>query len=151
MFTDVIQTRIEQGAREEGVDPPPLHNEPKPPYVQLMTVHAAKGLEFPVVIIPEVQADLVRDNENMQPDYVVQSDHSPADVFGLDINPRLSRIEQARNVFNQRERMGQRDHLEEEMRLLYVALTRTKETSVLIGAGSGRPNSKRASLLLLAG
>jgi DNA helicase II / ATP-dependent DNA helicase PcrA len=142
MFTDVLQTRIEQGAREEDVDPPPLQKAPKPPYVQLMTVHAAKGLEFPVVIIPEVQADLVRDNENKQPDYVVQSDLSAADIFGLDINPRLSGIEQVRNTFNQRERMGQRDRLEEEMRLLYVALTRTREIAVLIGAGWGRPNER---------
>jgi len=142
MFTDVLQARIEQGAREEGVDPPPLQKDPKPPYVQLMTVHAAKGLEFPVVIIPEVQADLVRENENIQPNYVVQSDLSAADIFGLDINPRLSGIEQARNIFNLRERMGQPDRLEEEMRLLYVALTRTKEIAVLVGAGRGRPNAR---------
>lgn len=142
MFTDVLQTRIEQGAREEAVDPPPLQKDPKLPYVQLMTVHAAKGLEFPVVIIPEVQADLVRDNENLQPDYVVQSDLSAVDAFGLDINPRLSGARQARNAFNQRERMGQRDRLEEEMRLLYVALTRTREITVLVGAGQGEPNER---------
>lgn len=46
MFTDVLQTRIEQGAREEAVDPPPLQEDPKPPYVQLMTIHAAKGLKI---------------------------------------------------------------------------------------------------------
>jgi DNA helicase-2/ATP-dependent DNA helicase PcrA len=142
MFTDVLQTRIEQGAREEAVDPPPFQEDPKPPYVQLMTVHAAKGLEFPVVIIPEVQADLVRDNENMQPDYVVQSDLNAVDAFGLDINPRLSGIRQAQNMFNRRERMGLRDHLEEEMRLLYVALTRTREVMVLVGAGQDRPNER---------
>lgn len=107
-----------------------------------MTVHAAKGLEFPVVIIPEAQADLVRDNENLQPDYVVQSDLSVVDAFGLDINPRLSGVRQARNAFNQRERMGQRDRLEEEMRLLYVALTRTREITVLVGAGQGEPNER---------
>ncbi len=142
MFTDVLQTRIEQGAREEAVDPPPLREDPKPPYVQLMTVHAAKGLEFPVVIVPEVQADLVRDNENMQPDYVVQSDLSAVNAFGLDINPRLSGIRQAQNMFNRRERMGLRDHLEEEMRLLYVALTRAREIMVLIGAGQVRPSER---------
>jgi ATP-dependent exoDNAse (exonuclease V) beta subunit len=142
MFTDVLQTRIEQGAREESVDPPPLQKDPKPPYVQLMTVHAAKGLEFPAVIIPEVQADLVRDNENRLPDYVVQSNFSTDDAFGLDINPRLSGIKQASDTFNRREKMGQRERLEEEMRLLYVALTRTKEIAVLIGAGSDRPNER---------
>jgi ATP-dependent exoDNAse (exonuclease V) beta subunit len=142
MFTDVLQTRIEQGAREESVDPPPLQKDPKPPYVQLMTVHAAKGLEFPAVIIPEVQADLVRDNENRLPDYVVQSNFSMDDAFGLDINPRLSGIKQASDTFYQREKMGQRERLEEEMRLLYVALTRTKEIAVLIGAGSDRPNER---------
>ncbi|GHO61330.1 hypothetical protein KSC_002220 [Ktedonobacter sp. SOSP1-52] len=143
MFTDVIQIRIEQGAREEAVDPPPLQEDPKPPYVQLMTVHAAKGLEFPVVIIPEVQADLVRDNENMQPDYVVQSDlNAVDDAFGLDIAPQLSGIERSQSKFNQRVQMGQRDRLEEEMRLLYVALTRAKEIAVLVGAGSGQGNRR---------
>jgi DNA helicase-2/ATP-dependent DNA helicase PcrA len=143
MFTDVLQTRIEQGAREEAVDPPPLQEDPKPPYVQLMTIHAAKGLEFPVVIIPEVQADLVRDNENMQPDYVVQDNPDATnDIFGLDINPRLLGISQAGDAFNRRVHMGQRDRLEEEMRLLYVAITRTKEISVLVGAGSGRLNKR---------
>lgn len=142
MFTDVLQIRIEQETREETIDPPPLPTDPKPPYVQLMTVHAAKGLEFPIVIIPEVQADLVRDNENMQPDFVVQSDPNMADVFGLDINPRLSGIRLANGIFDQRQRMGQRDRLEEEMRLLYVALTRTREIAVLIGAGQDRPNER---------
>lgn len=144
MFTDVLQTFIEQGAREEVVDPPPLQEDPKPPYVRLMTVHAAKGLEFPVVVIPEVQADLVRANENLQPDYVVQSDPAAADVFGLDINPRLSGMKQrqASELFAQRESLGQRDRLEEEMRLLYVAFTRTREIAVLIGAGSGQLNER---------
>ena len=138
----MLQARIEQGAREEVVDPPPLQKDPKPPYVQLMTVHAAKGLEFPVVIIPEVQADLVQDNEKMQPDYAVQIDANTNDNFGLDITPRLSGMKQARNTFDRRVRMGQRDRLEEEMRLLYVALTRTKEIAVLVGAGSDRPNER---------
>ncbi|HEU5377182.1 MAG TPA: ATP-dependent helicase, partial [Ktedonobacteraceae bacterium] len=97
MFTDVLQTRIEQGAREEAVDPPPLQNDPKPPYVQLMTIHAAKGLEFPVVIIPEVQVDLV--HEKMQPDFVVQNDLTANDIFGLDITPHLSGMEQAKRSF----------------------------------------------------
>lgn len=142
MLAEVLQIRIEQEAREEAVDPPPRQNNPKPPYVQLMTIHAAKGLEFPVVIVPEVQADLVRDDENMQPDFVVQNDLEANDIFGLDINPQLSGISQASSLFRRRVLMGQRDHLEEEMRLLYVALTRTREIAVLIGAGSNRPNER---------
>jgi DNA helicase-2/ATP-dependent DNA helicase PcrA len=145
MFTDVLQIRIEQEAREEGIDPPPLQNDPKPPYVQLMTVHAAKGLEFPVVIIPEVQADLMRGNENQQPDYVVQSALGATDIFGLDINPRLAGSQQARDKFYQRVKLGQRDRLEEEMRLLYVALTRTKEIAILIGTGAGQLNRREDS------
>lgn len=81
------------------------------PYVQLMTIHAAKGLEFPVVIIPEVQANLVRDNENRQPDFVVQNDLKANDIFGLDITPQLSGIEQVQKSFTRRVQMGQRDRL----------------------------------------
>ena len=72
-----------------------------------MTVHAAKGPEFPVVIVPEVRADLVWEGRlpNLAVQAVPQSRPGPAagviasqlgDDFGVDINPAVMYEKNAR-------------------------------------------------------
>lgn len=90
--------------------------------VKIMTVHQSKGLEFPVVAIPGLAEGQfpVKLRENLL--------------------VRTSTIESIKQSFNQQQRAANffnpyptshEDHLEEERRLFFVALTRAKEGLLL--------------------
>ena len=49
-----------------------------------MTIHAAKGLEFPVVVV----ADLGRKGNTRQPDLLVDGDRVGLRLVGIDNTPR---------------------------------------------------------------
>ena len=103
--------------------------------VRIMTIHSAKGLEAPVVILPDVtrvpqfgaRERIFRDRTGDGPDVPLfvrgQSDDVP-------------RTQELRDRAVQRER-------EESYRLFYVALTRAREWLIICGARKGRnPNAK---------
>jgi ATP-dependent exoDNAse (exonuclease V) beta subunit len=97
--------------------------------VRLMTIHAAKGLEFPVVCVPELGA---RPN--------VRTPHLLVD--GERVGLRLLRpgVPEATPAFDfeslaQERRQAQE---QEEERILYVALTRPRERLLLSGVMSFR-------------
>ncbi len=93
--------------------------------VTLMTIHKAKGLEFPVVVIPEVHYSPKRRPDDVIVDPWLQM---VATKFGS-----VKTFYAAWLI----ERKFERD-VEEEMRLLYVALTRAKTR--LCVAASGKPS-----------
>jgi DNA helicase-2/ATP-dependent DNA helicase PcrA len=81
--------------------------------VHVMTVHAAKGREFPRVFIPFLQS--ARFPLNYRPSQVMDS--PPSDWHHWQPDPILD---------------GKTAHLEEERRLLYVAITRARSDLVLL-------------------
>jgi ATP-dependent exoDNAse (exonuclease V) beta subunit len=103
----------------------------RPPYIRLMTVHAAKGLEFPIVIIPEVQAPL--NNPDLLPEYLLTD-------TGLDLNLARAGLATASPHFAAFLANSQQARLEEEMRILYVAVTRAQHAVVFVGSGSRQTN-----------
>ena len=104
-------------------------------FVRLMTMHKSKGLEFPVVILMNLQKNLRRSpvqsklklcvgtDEDTNPPLGVyvpvisRKTHTKRDTFGLD-------------AFKVRDT---RTSIAEDTRLLYVAMTRAEQNLILIG------------------
>jgi ATP-dependent helicase/nuclease subunit A len=94
--------------------------------VRVMTVHGAKGLEAPIVILADATADPARlGGVSRTLDLKMES----GDVLPL-IRPRKAELIPKFEEYIQREK--QRD-LEEHWRLLYVGLTRAEERLVIAG------------------
>ncbi|MCD8300627.1 MAG: helicase-exonuclease AddAB subunit AddA [Clostridiales bacterium] len=96
--------------------------------VRLMTIHKSKGLEFPVVFVAGMGRNFNRMDERasmvFHPEYGVGLKY-------CDPERRISSDTLIRRIFSlevQKENMG------EELRILYVAMTRAKEKLVLVGA-----------------
>ena len=94
---------------------------PSGPAVQIMSIHKSKGLEFPVVFLCDTARQF---NKQDSRDTVLVHPK-------LGLGPKLTDLERrvqyptlARNAIKLRQ---ERELLSEEMRLLYVALTRPKE------------------------
>jgi ATP-dependent helicase/nuclease subunit A len=106
----------ESDAPVEGVEPDA---------VRLMSIHGAKGLEFPVVCV----ADLGRAAHTRQPELLLD---------GLRIGLQLVRLDGGKAVaaldYEQLAEERKRADAEEEDRILYVAMTRARERIVLSGA-----------------
>ncbi len=111
-------------------------------FVRVMTVHGAKGLEAPIVIVP----DTVSGGRRGGPLLATSSGGNLPELTlwpgaKADDDPVASRARQAAEA---RERA-------ERKRLLYVALTRAEDWLILCGAGQRRPNQESWYDLLEAG
>ncbi|HUN79688.1 MAG TPA: UvrD-helicase domain-containing protein [Solirubrobacteraceae bacterium] len=97
----------------------------EPDAVRLMSVHAAKGLEFDVVCV----ADLGRGPGASQPDLLLDGERIGLRLASLDGS-------QARECLQYAELSAERRGAEaaEEDRILYVAMTRARERLLLSGA-----------------
>jgi len=93
--------------------------------VRLMTIHQAKGLEFPVVIIPNLHHRSLKPQEHW---------YSLDRHRGLTVKIPDGRGKQVAGCTLERfrERNRQREHFE-SIRLLYVAATRAKDRLILAG------------------
>lgn len=114
-------------SQEESEGEPLPGDDKRPDYIRLMTIHAAKGLEFPLVVIPEMQKPLLQ--KDTEPWYLV------SDGFGLDAQIG-ERIDTRSEHFVEQLKRDQGDRLAEEMRLLYVAITRAQSAVLLLGKGN---------------
>ena len=102
--------------------------------VRLMTIHQAKGLEFPVVIV----ADMDRPSRGPEGKAVYHREFGPLlppPVAGLE-EPRHLALEMSRYI-------EKREDEAESLRVLYVALTRAADYLILSGGldAKGRPHS----------
>jgi ATP-dependent helicase/nuclease subunit A len=98
--------------------------------VSIMSVHKSKGLEFPVVILSNVgkPMNLMDTNESM----LIHSELGLGPrYFNADKRTRGDTL--ARAALSERIRQ---DTLSEEMRMLYVAVTRARERLIIVGTVS---------------
>lgn len=85
------------------------------PAIRVMTIHAAKGLEFPVVLLPQTQGVKA---QAYKPFTIVEGGRRH-----LYVGPKPEwRDELARDL--------KRQHLDEELRLLYVGFTRAQHLAI---------------------
>ncbi len=99
--------------------------------VRLMTIHKAKGLEFPVVILPEMDKRI-----DARVEFVVSKEAGLGVKWGRDF---------ASVQFNRLKPEEKNRILEEERRIFYVACTRAEEKLVFLG-GLGKEDSKRQDI-----
>jgi ATP-dependent helicase/nuclease subunit A len=97
----------------------------EPDAVRLMSIHAAKGLEFPVVCV----ADLGRAANTRMPDLLVDAERMGLQLVRLDGAKATPTLDFERLSDERRTAEAQ-----EEDRIMYVAMTRARERLVLSGA-----------------
>lgn len=103
--------------------------------VRIMTIHKSKGLEFPVVFASGLGRHF--NTQDIKSDMVIH------EKLGLGLvektkSPRTKRPSLIRNEIESRIK---RENLGEELRVLYVALTRAKEKIILTGGLSNAQKS----------
>jgi ATP-dependent helicase/nuclease subunit A len=97
--------------------------------IRVMTVHGAKGLEAPIVILPDTADRTPRDSDEI---YVLP-DGTPVWKTPADESPEViatERVDRKRRADN------------ESLRLLYVALTRARCWLIVAGAGEAKTTRK---------
>ncbi len=97
----------------------------EPDAVRLMSIHAAKGLEFPVVCV----ADLGRAPNTSVPDLLVDGERTGLRLVRLDGTESVPSLD-----YEELSEERNRAQAEEEDRILYVAMTRARERLLLSGA-----------------
>ena len=105
--------------------------------VRVMTVHGAKGLEAPVVILPDTTTKAAA-----QGGPLMRTDRGPGREPGFLWCARKGEDCSASGIARQA-RTASGD--EESLRLLYVALTRARDRLIVCGVEPGRPAMKDAS------
>ncbi|NMH69514.1 helicase-exonuclease AddAB subunit AddA [Bacillus sp. RO3] len=95
--------------------------------VRLMTIHSSKGLEFPVVFVAGTSKPF--NLMDLNASYLLDKDLGFAAKY-TDAAKRISYPSLPQLAFKRKKRM---EAISEEMRVLYVALTRAKEKLFLVG------------------
>ncbi|WP_047986175.1 helicase-exonuclease AddAB subunit AddA [Ornithinibacillus californiensis] len=95
--------------------------------VRIMTIHKSKGLEFPVVIVGAMDKQF--NMMDLRQSYLLHKDLGFASKF---IDPE-KRITYPTLFYHAIKEEKRRELLAEEMRVLYVALTRAREKLVMVG------------------
>ncbi|MDR0335961.1 MAG: UvrD-helicase domain-containing protein [Planctomycetaceae bacterium] len=96
--------------------------------IRIMTVHKSKGLEFDIVVLPDLDMKLIRET----PQVIVarKSPTEPIDFVIRYVNKDLQQLlpEHYQKAFEKRIQ----NNIQESLSLLYVALTRAKHELVMI-------------------
>lgn len=95
--------------------------------VRITTIHKSKGLEFPIVILGALDKQF--NQQDMRQRYLLHKDLG----FGTKYVDPENRIMYPTLVYHAVKQQMHREMWAEEMRVLYVALTRAKEKLVMVG------------------
>ena len=110
--------------------------------VRIMSIHKSKGLEFPVCFVSGLSKNFNRQDEREK--LILDADWG----IGIDYVDTEKRIKSKTLRRNFLSAKLKQDNLAEELRVLYVAMTRAKEKLILTGV-LRQPEKKLSSLWLL--
>ncbi|MCD4699109.1 MAG: UvrD-helicase domain-containing protein [Phycisphaerae bacterium] len=101
--------------------------------IRIMTIHKAKGLEFPIVIIPDLNVGRhkIRDRILFHPDWSVTCNPPGSADENDDEDGQAGKEPVSFRLSKQAERRAARD---EDVRRLYVAATRHRDHLIFVGA-----------------
>jgi ATP-dependent helicase/nuclease subunit A len=133
LFFEYLQTLRDVGARE-GEAAVDAHGA-----VQLMSIHKAKGLEFPIVVL----ADAAHQGGNRKKPVIF--------LPGAGLGFRPDHLEAAPLVYRLLAELDNDQEKAENRRLLYVALTRAREKVIISGHVARRKTGWLAELSQIAG
>jgi DNA helicase II / ATP-dependent DNA helicase PcrA len=120
--------------------------------VQIMTVHAAKGLEWQIVAVPHLSTRIfpstastrtwLTDAADLPP--LLRGDRSADGVLGVPVldTSTVTDRKQLSDTINRHRRQLEQHRVDEERRLLYVAITRAEDTLLLSGHHWGPSSAK---------
>jgi ATP-dependent helicase/nuclease subunit A len=131
MSLNEVLDNLEREYAPEIESDSPLADE-KTNAVRVLTIHKAKGLENDIVIVPDLARGRRRGDKETT-GIVTLEDGTEALALRVNGVPNVARI-----LLDLQE---ERHHAAENLRLLYVAMTRAREKLILIG---GRPNGKES-------
>ena len=97
--------------------------------VRLMTMHSSKGLEFPVCFLAGMEK---RRNTQDESGKIIWSTKFGFGSDFTDLDRRITGTTIPKEIVREENR---RDAIAEEMRILYVAMTRAKEKLIMVGCG----------------
>src|SRR6185295_12435827 len=105
--------------------------------VRLMSIHKSKGLEFPVVVVAGLGGQF--NLQDLREDILLDAD------FGLcpKVIPPEADLRYPSLPYWLASRRARRELLGEELRLLYVALTRARDTLILTGTAGSKAAGER--------
>jgi len=136
-FLVYLHRKIESRAEEDEAE---IDNaDKKKGLITVMTIHKAKGLSLPVVIVPNIERRLV--NPKNLPTFLIDPEKKRfpvGDIFGLVEDADFAKM-LSRHIAST---------LEEELRVLYVAMTRAEHLLVL---NSSRSQSTLADMAKIKG
>ncbi len=120
-FIKYIEDIIEMDAK---IEPPPIVTDSN--CVSIMTIHASKGLEFPVCFVVNCESKFNTSDTSKK---IVYDPHTgigfkPSDDSGFGEYPSIPHIAISTRIMDTQK--------EEEMRLLYVAMTRARERLYIV-------------------
>ena len=101
--------------------------------VRIMTIHKSKGLEFPVVFVSGLSKS--RNTRDEQAEVITDPDLGLG-LNSVDLNLRLKKSTLLRDYMIMRLK---KENLAEEIRVLYVALTRAKEKLIMVASEGNYP------------
>ena len=102
--------------------------------VRIMSIHKSKGLEFPVVIIGNMGKEY--NTEDLKKPIIYDSNYGLG-ITDIDLKYRIRKNSAYKNMLV---RKIMSDNIGEELRLLYVAMTRAEQKLIMLGVDNLKSN-----------